>query len=120
MERYRDDTEKAAADRSDTGQGCGVGAAILLLGLVLSVCLLPYLISSVYSVASAVFQTPAPANWLWGDWLSTVIAVDSPLYMVLAEGPMCCAGALGLLIIVLGAVLMAGGNKEGQEYEETS
>jgi hypothetical protein len=118
MELYEDDMPMAGMDDGSSRQGCGVGAAVLLLGLVMSVCLLPYLISSVYSVASAVFQTPAPANWLWGDWLSTIVAVDSPLYMVLAEGPICCAGALGLLTIVLGAVLMASGNEERQPYEE--
>lgn len=104
-------------------RGCGLGCIITLLGLTLCCCLLPYLISSVYSVVSAVLQVPGTPDWLWGDWLSSVIGADSPLYIVLAEGPICCVGALGFLIVVLGLVMLISGagperESEVEGYEE--
>lgn len=90
-------------------RGCGMGCVITLLGLVLSCCLLPYFVSSVYSVVSAVLQVEGAPNWLWGDWLSSVVGADSALYMLLAEGPICCVGMLGLFVVVLGAVMLIGG-----------
>jgi hypothetical protein len=78
---------------------------------------LPYLASSVYSVSSAVLQTPSAPNWLWGDWLGTIVDVDGGLYMVLAEGPICCAGTIGLLIVIMGLVLAISGTGQEQEYE---
>ena len=98
-------------------QSCSLGCVILLLGLLLSCCLLPYLASSVYSVTSSVLQTPAAPNWLWGDWLSTIVDVDSDLYMILAEGPICCVGTIGLLIVILGLVLAISGMGRQEEYE---
>jgi hypothetical protein len=86
-------------------RGCGLGCIITGLGLLLSLCLLPYLVSSVYSVVSAMLQVPAAPNWLWGDWLNTLVGESDTLYMLLAEGPICCVGALGLLIIILGLVI---------------
>jgi len=86
-------------------RGCGLGCIITGLGLLLSLCLLPYLVSSVYSVVSALLQVQAAPNWLWGDWLNTLVGDSDALYMVLAEGPICCVGALGLLIIILGLVI---------------
>jgi hypothetical protein len=96
-------------------RGCGLGCIITGLGLLLSLCLLPYLVSSVYSVVSALLQIPAAPNWLWGDWLNTVAGESDALYMLLAEGPICCVGAIGLLIIVLGLVIAISGS--GREYE---
>ena len=87
------------------GRNCSLGCIIVLLGLLMTCCLLPYLASSVYSVSSAVLQTPGAPNWLWGDWLSTLVDVDSDLYMILAEGPICCAGTIGLLIVIMGFIL---------------
>ncbi len=100
-------------------RGCGLGCLIAGLGLLLSLCLLPYLVSSVYSVVSALWQVPAAPNWLWGDWLNTVAGESDTLYMLLAEGPICCVGAIGLLIIVLGLVLaISGWGQEEYEIEE--
>ena len=96
-------------------RGCGLGCLLLGLGLVLSACLMPYLVSSVYSIASTLLQVPAAPNWLWGDWLNTVAGESDALYMFLAEGPICCVGAIGLLIIVLGLVIAISGS--GREYE---
>ena len=98
-------------------RGCGLGCIIAGLGLLLSVCLMPYLVSSVYALASTLFQVPAAPNWLWGDWLNTVVGESEFLYMLMAEGPMCCVGAIGLLIVVLGLVLMINGLGQGEEYE---
>lgn len=98
-------------------RSCSLGCIIILLGLLLSCCLLPYFASSVYSVTSAVLETPAAPNWLWGDWLSTIADVDSDLYMILAEGPMCCAGTIGLLIVIMGLVLAISSMGQAREYE---
>ena len=103
-------------------RGCGLGVSIAGLGLILSCCLLPYLISSAYSMVAALFQVPAAPKWLWGDWLNTTIGGSDPLYMFLAEGPICGAGVVGLMIIMVGVVLALGGMGEDDEYyaeEET-
>ena len=103
-------------------RGCGLGVSIAGLGLILSCCLLPYLISSAYSMVAALFQVPAAPKWLWGDWLNTTIGGSDPLYMLLAEGPICFAGIVGLMIIMVGIVLALGGMEEDDEYyaeEET-
>lgn len=99
-------------------RGCGLGCIIAGLGLMLSCCLVPYLISSIYSIITAVLQVPAAPNWLWGDWLNTTIFGESDmLYMILAEGPICCVGTISLLIVVLGLVLMISGiGQGGEEY----
>ena len=99
-------------------RGWGLGCVIAWLGLILGCCLLPYLVSSVYSIVTALLQVPSAAEWLWGDWLSTVVEVDSPVYMALAEGPICCVGTIALLILVLGLVLMISGiTPAGPSYE---
>lgn len=98
-------------------RGCGLGVSIAGLGLILSFCLLPYLISSVYSIAVSLFQVPVAAKWLWGDWLNTAIGASDPLYMLLAEGPICFAGVVGLLILVMGVLLAVGGLEEDDEME---
>jgi hypothetical protein len=86
--------------------------------MLLSCFLLPYLVSSIYSIVSSVLQVPTAATWLWGDWLNTIIGSDSPAYMFLAEGPICCVGTVALLIVVLGLVLTIGsiGPREADEY----
>lgn len=105
-------------------RGSGPGCIIASLGLLLSCCLLPYLVSSVYSIVTAVLQVPAAPNWLWGDWLSTVVGENSTLYMIFAEGPVCCVGAIGLLILITGLILIIGSigpgeQRDGEElYEE--
>jgi uncharacterized membrane protein len=101
-------------------RGCGLGCIIAGLGLMLSLCLAPYLISSIYSIASAVLQVPAAPNWLWGDLLNTVVGESDALYMLLAEGPICCVGTIGLLIVMLGLVLTVSslGQAEESESEE--
>jgi hypothetical protein len=67
-------------------------------------------------MVAAMFQVPAVPKWLWGDWLNTAIGGNDPLYMFLAEGPICCAGVVGLMIIIVGVVLAIGGMGEDDEY----
>ncbi len=98
-------------------RGCGLGCIIAGLGLLLSVCLMPYLVSSMYALASTLLQVPAAANWLWGDWLNSMVGESEFLYMLMAEGPMCCVGAVSLLIVILGLVLMINGLGQSEEYE---
>jgi len=92
----------------------GLGWIVAGLGLLLCICLLPYLISSVYSVASTLLNVPAATRWLWGDWLSTVIAPDGMAYRLVVEAPVCCVGALGLLIAILGIVWLVSGREDGE------
>ena len=100
-------------------RGCGVGCIFATLGLILGCLLLPYLISSVYSIVSAVFRVSSASTWLWGDWLGTILGASHPLYMFLAEGPICCIGTIALLILVMGIVLMITGSGSGaDEYYE--
>jgi len=96
-------------------RGYGLGVSIAALGLVLSCCLLPYVISSVYSIGVSLFQVPVSAKWLWGDWLNTAIGASDPMYMVLAEGPICAAGIIGLMVVTVGVVLAIGGMDEDDE-----
>lgn len=97
-------------------RGCGLGCIIAGLGLLLSLCLAPYLISSIYAFMGTLLQASVPSDWLWGDWLYTMVGESDILYMLLAEGPICCAGTLGLLIVILGLVLMISGVGRGEEY----
>ena len=101
-------------------RGCGLGCIIVALGLALSVCLLPYLISSIYSMATTVLNESAPATWLWGDLINQAVDAGTPLYMVLAEGPICCVGMLALLLVVFGLVIVIGsiGEREGTYSED--
>jgi hypothetical protein len=99
-------------------RGFGLGVSIAGLGLVLSCFLLPYLISSAYALVAALLQMQAAPKWLWGDWLNTVIGADHPLYMFVAEGPICCAGIVGVMILVVGIVLVLGGLDDDDEYDE--
>ena len=92
----------------------GLGWIVAGLGMLLCICLLPYLISSVYSVASTLLNVPAATRWLWGDWLSTVIAPDGMAYRLIVEAPVCCVGALGLLIAILGIVWLVSGRVDGE------
>jgi hypothetical protein len=83
-----------------------LGCIIVGLGLLLSCVLLPYFVSSAYSILAALLQVQAAPNWLWGDWLNTVVGRSDLLYMLLAEGPICCGAAITLLITILGLVLL--------------
>ncbi|MFC2037164.1 hypothetical protein ACFLYD_04225 [Chloroflexota bacterium] len=97
-------------------RGCGLGCIITALGLMLSCCLLPYLISSIYSIVSSLLQVPVASTWLWGDWLSGVFGPNNTVYMILAEGPICCVGMVALLIAILGGVMMIGALGPTYEY----
>jgi hypothetical protein len=98
-----------------------LGWIVAGLGLVLCCCQLPYLISSIYSVASTLLQVPAATRWLWGDWLSTVFNPNDPMYRLVVEAPICCGGAIGLLLTVLGivAVLNLAGSEDQEEAVDT-
>jgi hypothetical protein len=78
---------------------------------------MPYLVSSMYALASTLLQVPAAPNWLWGDWLNSMVGESEFLYMLMAEGPMCCVGTVSLLIVILGLVLMINGLGQSEEYE---
>lgn len=86
-------------------QSWGLGCIILGLGALLSCFLLPYLVSSIYSIVTALLQASATPEWLWGTWIHALVGESDLLYMLLAEGPICCVGAIGLLIVILGLVL---------------
>jgi hypothetical protein len=95
-------------------RSCGPGCIVAFLGLALGCCLLPYLVSSIYSIVTALLQVPATATWLWGDWLSTVVGSNQTLYMILAEGPICCVGTLSLLVLILGLFMFLAGPGQPQ------
>jgi hypothetical protein len=95
-----------------------LGCIVAGLGLALGACLLPYLVSSVYSVAGILFQQASATKWLWGDWVSTLVDPRSDQYRLLVEAPVCCAGVLALLIVVLGAVWMVGLREPDQDRAE--
>ena len=102
-------------------RGCSLGCIVALLALVLGCCLLPYLLSSTYSLVTAVLPGEAASSWLWGDWLSTlpVVSESQPLYMIFAEGPICCAGTLVFLLLMVGIVaLVVNLGQEDEIYEE--
>ena len=99
-------------------RGCGLGCVVAGLGLLLSCCLLPYLISSIYSIVSSLLQVPTATSWLWGDWINTVVGSNSSLYMILAEGPICCVGSIALLIVILGVVMTISGTGPRNDYDE--
>jgi hypothetical protein len=75
----------------------------------LTLCLLPYLISSIYSIVTALLEMEGVPDWLWGDWIYGLVGDSGATYMILAEGPICCVGALGFLIVVMGLVISIGG-----------
>ena len=100
-------------------RGCGPGCIVLALGLILSCCLLPYTVSSIYSIVGAVLQVEGIPNWLWGDLIAEVSDPNGALYMLLAEGPICCVGTLALLTIITGLVmLIASTGRQEDEYDE--
>jgi len=102
-------------------RGCSLGCIVALLGLILSCCLLPYLLSSMYSLITAVLPMETASNWLWGDWLSTlpVIGDSQALYMIFAEGPICCAGTLAFLLLMVGLVaLIINLGREEEIYDD--
>ncbi len=97
-------------------RGCGLGCIVAGLGLLLVAFLLPYLVSSIYSMVSSAFGSPTASTWLWGDWLGTMVDVGSAEYMILAEGPICCVGIVTLLIVILGMVMMISGLGRDEAY----
>ncbi len=90
-------------------RGVNLGCVVAGLGLLLSCCLLPYLISSVYSVVGALVNGAETPAWLWGELANRLAGESNLLYILLTETPVCCTGAAGLLIIILGVVLLLGG-----------
>jgi hypothetical protein len=98
-------------------RGCSLGCIIAALGLLLSCCLLPYLVSSIYSIGTVLLDPSATPDWLWGSWLITLAGESDALYMFLAEGPVCCVGTLGLLIVILGLVMAINGMGRVRVYE---
>ncbi|NIV36991.1 MAG: hypothetical protein GWN58_48430, partial [Anaerolineae bacterium] len=40
-----------------------------------------------------------------------------PLYMFVAEGPICCAGIVGVMILMVGVVLALGGMDDDDEHD---
>ena len=100
-------------ERTNSSLGCIVTS----LGLILSCCLLPYLVSSIYSIVTTVLEVQGVPDWLWGDWLYSVVGDSGPVYMVLAEGPICCVGTLGLLIVIFGLILVINGMGASQSAQ---
>jgi hypothetical protein len=102
----------------------GLGCVVAGLGLILMCCLLPYLISSIYSIIGTLLQTPGGFPWLWGEWMNRLAGESNLLYVVLTEGPICCVGTIALLVLILGVVLILGGSGRQQtdqiEEEEVS
>jgi hypothetical protein len=99
-------------------QGCTPGCAVTVLGALISCFLLPYLASSIYAIARAVLDVPGTPEWLWGEWVGTWVRENQSLYMVLTEGPICCAGVLGLMAVIFGVVFALSdleGAPEGDE-----
>ncbi|MCL7452257.1 MAG: hypothetical protein M8467_04325 [Anaerolineae bacterium] len=97
-------------------RGCSLGCIIAALGLLLSCCLLPYLVSSVYSIGTIALDGSGTPEWLWGSWLTTVAGENDAWYMLLAEGPICCTGGIGLLIVVLGLLMAITGTGRTPGY----
>jgi len=85
---------------------------------VLSCCLLPYLISSVYSVVGALVDSSQAPTWLWGELANQLAGESNFLYVLLTEAPICCVGTVGLLVIILGVVLLLGGKGEPPSTQE--
>lgn len=101
-------------ERRTANLGCIIG----LGGLLLLCCLLPYLVSSVYSILGAVLQVPTAPTWLWGEWVNRLAEGNDTLYMLLTEGPICGAGMAALLLIVFGLVVVLGLGSRGAAEEE--
>jgi len=67
-------------------------------------------LSSIYAIVTALLSVEGVPDWLWGDWIHSLVGDSGTLYMILAEGPICCVGALGLLVVILGLVLIISGS----------
>jgi len=93
-------------------RGLNLGCVVAGLGLVLSCCLLPYLVSSIYSVVGALVNGSQAPTWLWGELANQLAGESNFLYILLTETPICCVGTVGLLVIILGVVLLLGGAGE--------
>jgi hypothetical protein len=99
-------------------RGLNLGCVVAGLGLVLSCCLLPYLISSVYSVVGALVNGSQAPTWLWGELANQLAGESNLLYILLTESPICCVGTVGLLVIILGVVLLLGGAGQSPSAQE--
>jgi len=99
-------------------RGLNLGCVVAGLGLVLSCCLLPYLISSVYSVVGALVDSTQTPTWLWGELANRLAGESNFLYILLTEAPICGVATVGLLVIVLGVVLLLGGAGEPPKTQE--
>jgi tetrahydromethanopterin S-methyltransferase subunit D len=95
-------------------QSLNLGCVIAGLGLVLLCCLLPYAVSSVYSIVGSVLSVSGGPTWLWGEWVNQLAGGSDFLYMVLTEGPVCAVGTIALLFVILGLVLVIGGGGRPQ------
>jgi hypothetical protein len=98
-------------------QSWRLGCILLGLGALLSCFLLPYLVSSVYSIAATLLEASTVPEWLWGTWIHALVGENNTIYMLLAEGPICCVGAIGLLIVILGLVLAVVGIGRPEEAD---
>ena len=93
-------------------RGVNLGCVVTGLGLVLSCCLLPYLVSSIYSVVGVLVNESGDLTWLWGELANRMAGESNLLYVFFTEAPICCLGTVGLLVIILGVVLLLGGTGE--------
>jgi hypothetical protein len=93
-------------------RGVNLGCIVAGLGLVLSCCLLPYLVSSIYSVVGALVDSSQTPTWLWGELANRLAPDSNLLYILLTDAPICGVGTVGLLVIILGVVLLLGGAGE--------
>lgn len=97
-------------------QNWSLGCILLALGALISCFMLPYLVSSVYSIVTTLLQVSGNPEWLWGMWIRTLVGDESDvLYMLLAEGPICCVGAIGLFILIMGLILALSGPMRSEE-----
>jgi fumarate reductase subunit D len=46
-----------------------------------------------------------------------MIGADHPLYMFVAEGPICCAGIVGVMILMVGVALALGDIDDEDEHD---
>jgi hypothetical protein len=93
-------------------RGVNLGCVVAGLGLALSCCLLPYLVSSIYSIVGALVNGSQTPTWLWGELANRLAPKSNLLYILLTDAPICCVGTVGLLVIILGVVLLLGGTGE--------
>jgi hypothetical protein len=101
-------------------QGCTPGCAVTVLGALISCFLLPYLASSIYAIARIALDVSGTPEWLWGEWVGGWVGGNQTLYMLLTEGPICCAGILGLMAVIMGVVLATSEVEPPAEAEDVA